>query len=77
MMDKEISADVIKKRKIKSTVKYIVIAAACILVFVLFKALISPSVDGARIRTAVAEMGAIEGTITASGVVAQNLNRLS
>ncbi|RLC51425.1 MAG: hypothetical protein DRI23_05040 [Candidatus Cloacimonadota bacterium] len=69
MMDKEISADVIKKRKIKSAIKYIVIVAACILLFVVFKALISPSIDGARIRTAIAERGAIEGTITASGVV--------
>jgi HlyD family secretion protein len=76
MMDKEISADLIKKRKIKSLVKYIVIAAACILVFVLFKALISPSIDGTRIRTAVAEIGAIEGTITASGVVAPEFEQV-
>lgn len=68
-MDREISADVIRKRKIKSAVRYIMIAVALVLVFVAFKSLISPSIDGARIRTAVAEIGAIEGTITASGVV--------
>lgn len=68
-MDREISADVIRKRKIKSVIRYLVIIIAVFLVFIAFKALISPSIDRERIRTAVAEVGAIEGTITASGVV--------
>lgn len=75
-MDREISVEVIRKRKIKSIFKYVVIGVALVLVFVAFKALISPSVDGSRIRTAVAEIGAIEGTITASGVVAPEFEQV-
>ena len=76
MMDKEISSDIIRKRKIKSSIKYAIIVLAFVLVFVAFKALISPSINRSRIRIAVAEIGAIEGTITASGVVAPEFEQV-
>ena len=68
-MDKELSKEHIRKRKLKQITKYIVIFVLFILLFVIFKNVINPSVQRSRIQTAIAEIGAIEGTITASGVV--------
>jgi len=68
-MDKELSKEHIRKRKLKQMTKYIVIFILFILLFVIFKNIINPSEQRSRIQTAIAEIGAIEGSITASGIV--------
>ncbi len=68
-MDKELSKEHIRKVKIKKTVKYLVILVAFVMIFIIFKKIINPSIQRSRIQTAIAEVGAIEGTITASGIV--------
>ena len=68
-MDKELSKEHIRKRKLKKTIKYIIELVSFIMLFVIFKNIINPSIQRSRIQTAIAEVGAIEGTITASGIV--------
>ena len=68
-MDKELSKEHIRKVKIKKTVKYLVILVAFVMIFIIFKKIINPSIQRSRIQTAIASVGAIEGTITASGIV--------
>jgi len=68
-MDKELSKEHIRKRQLKKTIKYIIILVSFVMIFVVFKNIINPSIQRSRIQTTIAEVGAIEGTITASGIV--------
>ena len=68
-MDKELSREHIRKRKLKSSIKYIIIFALFIIFFFFFKYIINPSIKRERIQTAIAQIGSIDGTITASGIV--------
>ena len=68
-MDKELSKEHIRKRKLKSSIKYIIIFTLFITFFFFFKYIINPSIKRERIQTAFAQFGSIDGTITASGIV--------
>ena len=68
-MDKELSKEHIRKRKLKNSIKYIIIFALFITFFFFFKYIINPSIKRSRIQTAFAEIGSLEGTITASGII--------
>jgi len=68
-MDKELSKEHIRKRKLKKIFKYSLIIGLFIMIFFFFKSIINPSIKRSRIQTAFAELGSIEGSITASGVI--------
>jgi HlyD family secretion protein len=68
-MDRELSADYVKKTKIKKIVTITSIVLGFILIFWLFRSFITPTLNRSRIRTAIAEMGDVETTINASGIV--------
>ncbi len=68
-MDKELSKEHIRKRKLKKIFKYSLIFVLFIMFFFFFKSIINPSIKRSRIQTAFVELGSIEGSITASGVI--------
>ena len=68
-MDKDLSSDYIRKRKVKKTIRYLIVFAFFVILFLSFRAIINPSIKRSRIRSAFAEIGSIEGSITASGIV--------
>ncbi len=68
-MDKELSKEHIRKRKLKNSIKYIIVITLFIIFFFSFKYVINPSIKRERIKTAFAQTGSIDGTITSSGVV--------
>lgn len=68
-MDRDLSQSVITKQKRK---KLIIISSAVIgfIFFLLsFRMIITPTLDAKRIRTAIAEIGDVESTINASGII--------
>jgi HlyD family secretion protein len=68
-MDRKLPPEVIRKARIK---RYGILAGTVIIVgggFLFLRAAISPTLDRSRILTSVAEIGPIEETIAASGVV--------
>jgi HlyD family secretion protein len=68
-MDRELSPEVIRKNRRKKYAKIASIPIVLLLALWVFSGLISRSVSRDEIRTALAEMGPLEATITASGVV--------
>ncbi|PLK43516.1 efflux RND transporter periplasmic adaptor subunit [Emticicia sp. TH156] len=68
-MDKELSANEVRKQKSKNWLIGIVAVAAVALIVWWVRNSLSSSVSKSEIRTAVAEMGAVENTLTASGEV--------
>ena len=68
-MDKELSANIIRKQKMKKVIRFSFYLLIFMVILILFRILIQPSIKRSRIRTAITEIGAIEGTITASGIV--------
>ncbi len=68
-MDKELSKEHIRKRKLKKTIKYLFIFSLFVIFFFFFRYIINPSIKRDRIQTATTQIGSIDGTITASGVV--------
>lgn len=75
-MDKEITSNIIRKQKMKKILRLLIYILLFVIVLVLFRTLIRPSIKRSRIRTAIAEIGAIEGTISASGVVAPEFEQV-
>ena len=69
IMDKELSREVIRKQKMKRVFRFSTFILILVIVLILFRILIQPSIKRSRIRTAITEIGVIEGTITASGVI--------
>jgi HlyD family secretion protein len=68
-MDRELPAGIIRKNKIKKfTIASAVVLFVIICVMAL-RAVIAPTVSRNKIRTSIAETGAIEATVSASGVV--------
>jgi HlyD family secretion protein len=67
-MDRELAASVRRKRKVKVYSRFGVAGLLFVLALVGFRLVIKPSVSQAEIRTAVATVGSIEATLTASGV---------
>lgn len=68
-MDKDLSSDYIRKRKVKKIIRYLIVFAFFVILFISFRSIINPSIKRSRIRTDFAEIGSIEGSITASGIV--------
>ena len=68
-MDRPLDSSVLKLRLLKRVAVAVLIVSGLVLAFGGFRRLITPSLDGKRIRTAVVEQGRIEATITASGTV--------
>ncbi|WP_259017204.1 efflux RND transporter periplasmic adaptor subunit [Emticicia fluvialis] len=68
-MDKELSSSEVRKQKSKNLLIGIMALMAIILIVWLVRNSLSSSVSKSEIRTAVAEMGAVENTLTASGEV--------
>lgn len=68
-MDRELSELVIKKQKKKKIL--IVTSTTILFVFLLlsFRIFLTPSLDAERIRTAIAEIGDVESTLNATGIV--------
>lgn len=68
-MDKELSANEVRKQKSKNWLIGIMALAVVALIVWWVRNSLSSSVSKSEIRTAVAEMGAVENTLTASGEV--------
>lgn len=68
-MDKELSVSEVRKQKSKNWLIGIVALVVIILIVWWLRNTLSSSITKAEIRTAVAEMGAVENTLTASGEV--------
>jgi HlyD family secretion protein len=75
-MDIELTAAEIQKNKRK---KYYIIAGVILVVVIIFTALrvlITPTLDGSRIRYAIAETGDVESTLNGSGVVVPEFEQI-
>lgn len=68
-MDKELAPAQIRKRRLLVLIKIVTVIVLLILILILFRSLLNPGLKRSRLQTAYAELGTIEGTITASGVV--------
>jgi len=68
-MDRELSPGIIRKNRRKKYAKIALVPILVLLALWVFNSLISRSVSRSTMRTAVAEMGPLEATITASGVI--------
>ena len=68
-MDREIPPDVIRKRRIKLVIKITVILLLMAGGVWALREVISPTLDARKIKTFVAEIGPVEATLSASGVV--------
>lgn len=68
-MDKELSVSEVRKQKSKNWLISIVALVVILLIVWWLRNTLSSSITKAEIRTAVAEMGAVENTLTASGEV--------
>lgn len=75
-MDIEIPDAQVKKGERK---KYYILAgvvAAVVLIFLAFRSLITPTLDGTRLRFAIAEIGDVESTLNGSGVVVPEFEQI-
>lgn len=68
-MDREIPPDVIRKRRIRLVIKITVILLLMAGGVWALREVISPTLDARKIKTFVAEIGPVEATLSASGVV--------
>ncbi|MBN2281856.1 MAG: efflux RND transporter periplasmic adaptor subunit [Candidatus Marinimicrobia bacterium] len=75
-MDREMSKAVIRTEKIKKSVRYLVACFVLVLLFVIFRNLLFPRVKNTSLLVATAEVGNIEGSITASGIVVPEFEQI-
>ena len=68
-MDRELSEEYVKKTKWKNIIITASAVFAVVFVFWMFRSLISPSLNGSYIRTSIAEIGDVESTVNASGII--------
>ncbi len=68
-MDRELSSSQIRREKLVKSLKFVAIGFGFILTILFFRNLLQSSVKRSQILTAVAEIGDIEGALTASGIV--------
>lgn len=68
-MDRQLPADIIRKKRIKTFSGIGGVLAALLIGFFGLRAAISPTLHRSRLLTSVAEIGSIEATVSASGVV--------
>lgn len=69
IMDRQISVSTIRKKKLRLGIRILAFVLLIILVIQVIRSFIHPSVFLSDIKTAVAETGDIEGSVTASGTV--------
>jgi HlyD family secretion protein len=68
-MDKELSPTEIRKIKLRKAAYFLLPVVLVIIGVILLRSIINPSVSRNSILTAFAEIGSIEGTVSASGIV--------
>lgn len=68
-MDRPLDTQVVQQRRRKKILFASLFLVALVALFLIFSALISPSIDRNDILTAIVQQGSIEGTISASGTV--------
>ncbi len=68
-MDKELSRNEIRKIKLRKAAYFLLPLGLIIIGVLAFRSIINPSVKRSSILTAFAEIGSIEGTVSASGIV--------
>jgi len=68
-VDRELSSSQIRREKLVKSLKFVAIGFGFILTILFFRNLLQSSVKRSQILTAVAEIGDIEGALTASGIV--------
>ncbi|UCE66677.1 MAG: efflux RND transporter periplasmic adaptor subunit [Candidatus Zixiibacteriota bacterium] len=68
-MDKELSQNEIRKIKLRKAAYFLLPVGLIIIGVLAFRSIINPSVKRSSILTAFAEVGSIEGTISASGII--------
>jgi HlyD family secretion protein len=68
-MDRKLAPEITRRRRLKRGLGVILSALVLLVAFALLRSLLRPTLDRGKILTAVAEMGAIEATISAAGVV--------
>ncbi|MFH1249572.1 MAG: hypothetical protein V1715_00540 [bacterium] len=75
-MDRELSSSQIRKEKFVKSLKYFAIGFVFIFAILFFRNLLRSSVKKSQILTAVAEIGDIEGALTASGIVVPEFEQI-
>ncbi|MBU0983884.1 MAG: efflux RND transporter periplasmic adaptor subunit [candidate division Zixibacteria bacterium] len=68
-MDRELPEQLIRQRRIKRIAVIVIVAASLVLSVLALRAMIAPTLQRSKIRTAIAEIGRIDAAVTASGVV--------
>ena len=68
-MDRELSTGFVKKQRNKKILIITSVVLGIGIIFWAFKSLITPTLNSARIRTAIAEIGTVESSINASGII--------
>ena len=68
-MDKDIAPEIIRRKKIGKALKFFLYFVLFVVVLVTFSQVIKPSIRRSRIRTSIAQIGSITGSLSASGVV--------
>jgi len=68
-MDKDIAPKIIRKNRMKKIVKGLIYFTIFIAVFTIFSQIIKPRIKRSRIKTSIAEVGSITGSLSASGVI--------
>ena len=68
-MDKEIAPEIIRKNRIKKISRGIIILITFVILLSLFSYVVKPTIRRSRIRTSIAEIGSITGSLSASGVI--------
>lgn len=68
-MDRELPAEVIRKSRARKLAITAAVLAVLIICYYALQALITPDLKRAKIKTSIAEIGTIEATLSASGVV--------
>lgn len=75
-MDRELSSSQIRKETLVKTLKFVAVGLGFILAILFFRDLLQSSVKRSQILTATAEIGDIEGAITASGVIVPEFEQI-
>jgi HlyD family secretion protein len=68
-MDRELSSDIIRKRRLKNYSKIAAVLLLLIISFFTIRSVIKPTISRSEIRTSIAQLGTIEATLTASGTI--------
>ncbi|MCP4633867.1 MAG: efflux RND transporter periplasmic adaptor subunit [candidate division Zixibacteria bacterium] len=68
-MDRELSSKYLWNQKLKRLSVIVIIVIAIIISLLVFKTILKSDIKRSRIRTAFTELGSIEATVTASGIV--------